>query len=152
MKGTPTVVLDEAEPLLSCAFPVELAGGELLFDWAVAQKTKILSLVPQTISLEDLFVIEWLTADACRQVGHQRNAEHLHASFAGGNSFERRTHPNEIAPNRMHHANLGRRFVVRAGKLHVDTFVQRRVDFAAGRAQASGVQIGEVDEMRAFDR
>jgi len=56
LKGEPRIVEDGAEPLVSCAFPVDAAAGELLFDWAVAQKAKILSLVPQTISLEDLFV------------------------------------------------------------------------------------------------
>jgi hypothetical protein len=42
--------------VLSCAFPVGASGGEALFDWAVAQKVKLVSLIPQTISLEDLFV------------------------------------------------------------------------------------------------
>jgi len=56
IKGAPSLVEDGAEPTLSCAFPVDLPGGEVLFDWAVAKKAKILSLVPQTISLEDLFV------------------------------------------------------------------------------------------------
>ena len=56
LKGSPQLVEDVAEPLVSCAFPVDAAGGELLFDWAVGQKAKILSLIPQTISLEDLFV------------------------------------------------------------------------------------------------
>jgi ABC-2 type transport system ATP-binding protein len=56
LKGEPRLVEDGVEPLVSCAFPIDAAGGELLFDWAVAQRAKILSLVPQTISLEDLFV------------------------------------------------------------------------------------------------
>ena len=56
LKGDPVLVQDGPEPLVSCAFPVDLPGGEMLFDWAVARKAKILSLVPQTISLEDLFV------------------------------------------------------------------------------------------------
>jgi len=56
LKGQPTLVADGAEPVLACAFPVTTPGGELLFDWAVAQGAKLLSLVPQTISLEDLFV------------------------------------------------------------------------------------------------
>jgi len=56
LRGDVQILEDGAEPLLSCAFPVDREGGELLFDWAVAQKVKLLSLVPQTISLEDLFV------------------------------------------------------------------------------------------------
>jgi ABC-2 type transport system ATP-binding protein len=56
LRGSPLVVEDGAEPLLTCAFPTDVSGGELLFDWAVAQKAKLVSLVPQTISLEDLFV------------------------------------------------------------------------------------------------
>ncbi len=56
LKDAPRLVEDGAEPLLSCAFPVGASGGEALFDWAVAQKVKLLSLVPQIISLEDLFV------------------------------------------------------------------------------------------------
>lgn len=56
IKGAPVLLEDTAEPLVSCAFPVDVAGGERLFDWAVGQKAKLLSLVPQTISLEDLFV------------------------------------------------------------------------------------------------
>jgi len=39
-----------------CTFPLDIAGGEALFDFAVAQKLKLISLVPRTISLEDLFV------------------------------------------------------------------------------------------------
>jgi len=56
LRGSPFVVEESNEPVLSCAFPVEAGGGELLFDWAVTQNLKILSLVPQTIRLEDLFV------------------------------------------------------------------------------------------------
>ena len=56
IKGAPRVLEDGPEPLLACAFPVDVAGGEVLFDWAVAQKAKLVSLVPQTIGLEDLFV------------------------------------------------------------------------------------------------
>jgi len=56
LRGDPVLVRDGDEPVVSCAFPVDLPGGEMLFDWAVARKAKILSLVPQTISLEDLFV------------------------------------------------------------------------------------------------
>jgi len=56
LKGAPQVLEDGPEPLLSCAFPMDLPGGEILFDWAVAHHAKILSLVPQTMNLEDLFV------------------------------------------------------------------------------------------------
>jgi ABC-type multidrug transport system ATPase subunit len=56
IKGEPQVVEAGAEPVVTCAFPVDVAGGEVLFDWAVAHRAKILSLVPQTIRLEDLFV------------------------------------------------------------------------------------------------
>ena len=56
VQGKPRLVEDGAEPVLSCAFPVDGSGGEILFDWAVGQKAKILSLIPQTIRLEDLFV------------------------------------------------------------------------------------------------
>jgi ABC-2 type transport system ATP-binding protein len=56
LKGTPQLLEDGAEPLLSCAFPVEVPGAEALFDWAVARRAKLLSLIPQTIRLEDLFV------------------------------------------------------------------------------------------------
>jgi ABC-2 type transport system ATP-binding protein len=56
LTGKPELLEDTDEPLLACAFPVQVSGGEALFDWAVAQHAKILSLVPQTISLEDLFV------------------------------------------------------------------------------------------------
>lgn len=56
LKGLPRLISDDKDPVLSCAFPVDLDGGELLFDWAVSHRAKLLSLVPQTISLEDLFV------------------------------------------------------------------------------------------------
>ena len=52
----PKILEDGVEPLLSCAFPVDKEGGVLLFDWAVSRKAKLLSLVPQVIRLEDLFV------------------------------------------------------------------------------------------------
>ena len=55
LRGEPRLVEDGAQPLLSCAFPVD-AGGEVLFDWAVAEKAQLVSLIPQTIRLEDLFV------------------------------------------------------------------------------------------------
>jgi len=56
LRGSPRLVEDGPEPVFSCAFPIDVPGGEVLFDWAVAQKAKLVSLVPQTISLEDLFV------------------------------------------------------------------------------------------------
>ncbi len=56
LKDQPRLVEDGAEPVLACAFPVGSDAGEMLFDWAVDQKVKLLSLIPQTISLEDLFV------------------------------------------------------------------------------------------------
>jgi len=56
LRGTPQLLEDGAEPLLSCAFPVDVPGAEALFDWAVARRAKLLSLIPQTIRLEDLFV------------------------------------------------------------------------------------------------
>ena len=56
LKGSPSLVEDGPQPLVSCAFPVDQSGAEALFDWAVSKKAKLLSLVPQTISLEDLFV------------------------------------------------------------------------------------------------
>ena len=39
-----------------CSFPLEISGGEVLFDFAVAHGLKLVSLIPQTIRLEDLFV------------------------------------------------------------------------------------------------
>ena len=56
LKGVPQLLEDGAEPLLAAAFPVDVPGGEALFDWAVGHRAKIVSLVPQTIRLEDLFV------------------------------------------------------------------------------------------------
>lgn len=56
LKGEAQILEDGAEPLLSCAFPLDRDGAEALFDWAVAHKAKLLSLIPQTIRLEDLFV------------------------------------------------------------------------------------------------
>jgi len=56
LKGEPALLEDTEAPLLECAFPVDHPGAEALFDWAVGQKIKLLSLIPQVISLEDLFV------------------------------------------------------------------------------------------------
>lgn len=56
LKSGPQLLASDPDPVLSCAFPVEVDGGVALFDWAVAQGWKIVALVPQTIRLEDLFV------------------------------------------------------------------------------------------------
>ncbi len=56
LKSVPNIAEEGPEPLLECAFPKDSGGGETLFDWAVAQRYKILALIPQTLSLEDLFV------------------------------------------------------------------------------------------------
>jgi len=56
LKSAPELVDDGPEPTLRCAFPLDQGGAEALFDWAVAERAKLLALVPQTIRLEDLFV------------------------------------------------------------------------------------------------
>ncbi len=41
---------------IKCAMESETRGGELLFDWAVANHYKILELVPESFSLEEIFI------------------------------------------------------------------------------------------------
>ncbi|NNM67627.1 MAG: ABC transporter ATP-binding protein [Spirochaetales bacterium] len=52
----PILIEDSADPLLECSFASNFGGAEALFDWAVSQHYKILALIPQNLSLEDLFV------------------------------------------------------------------------------------------------
>ena len=108
-------------------------------------------LAAAAAGLEDLGVVERLAADAGGQVGDQADAEHLEPGLAGGDRLERGAHADEVAADRAHHPDLGGRLVVGPGELHVDALVEARVDLAAQRAQARGVEVGEVDEVRALD-
>ena len=59
LAGLPDLVAPPSESAggsFLCRFPLDVAGGERLFDFAVAQRLKIVALVPQVIRLEDLFV------------------------------------------------------------------------------------------------
>ena len=60
--------------------------------------------------------------------------------------------PTRSPPIAPDHADLGRGLVVGSGELDVDALVEGRVDLAAQRAQPRGVEVGEVDEVRAVDR
>src|SRR3954451_12954752 len=46
--------------------------------------------------LEDLVVVEWLAADAGRQVGDEADAEHLHPGLAGRDRLEGGAHAHEL--------------------------------------------------------
>ena len=84
-------------------------------------------------------------------VGDQRDAEDLQPCLAGGDRLEGRGHADQVAADRADHADLGRGLVVRPGQLDVDALVEVRLDLAAERAQARGVEVGQVDEVRADD-
>src|SRR5699024_4867996 len=49
------------------------------------------------------------------------------------------------------HAHLGGGFVVGAAELGVDALVEARIDVLGDGSHAWGVQIGEIDEVRALD-
>lgn len=53
--GPADLVQDGDLPVVKVSFPTKMEGGEVLFDWAVTQGVKILSLVPETLTLEDVF-------------------------------------------------------------------------------------------------
>ena len=90
--------------------------------------------------------------DAGGRVRDQRDPQHLHAGLAGRDRLERRRHADQVAADGPHHGDLGRRLVVRPGELDVDTLVEPRVDGTAERAQATRVQVREVDEGGAGQR
>jgi len=53
--GKPDLLQDGDNPVFKLSFPSAVEGGEKLFDWAVAQNVKIISLIPETLTLEDVF-------------------------------------------------------------------------------------------------
>ena len=105
-----------------------------------------------TPGLQHLGVRQRLVADAGGEVGDQRDAEHLQAGLAGGDRLQRRGHADQVAAEDPGHLHLGRRLVVRAAELHVDALVEVGSTSRASVAQPRGVEVGEVDEVRALDR
>ena len=67
------------------------------------------------------------------------------ASSVGG-------HADEVAAEDLGHLHLGRRLVVRPAELDVDALVEVGSTSRAQVAQPRGVEVGEVDEVRALDR
>lgn len=59
---------DGPDPVFRLSFPSGVEGGERLFDWAVEHKIKILSLIPETLTLEDVF------AELTKEESHEGNA------------------------------------------------------------------------------
>src|SRR5699024_6639435 len=60
-------------------------------------------------------------------------------------------HADEVGAEDPGHAHLGGGFVVGAAELGVDALVEARIDVLGDGAHARGVQIGEIDEVRALD-
>ena len=58
-------------------------------------------------------------------------------SVAGGDHLVHRRHADEVGAERLQHADLGRRLVLRPGEPGVDALVERRVD-ARGPARGAG--------------
>ncbi len=97
-------------------------------------------------------MVQRLAGHAGGEVGDQAEPEHLQAGLAGGDRLQGGAHPDQVPAHRPHHADLGRRLVVRAGELRVDALVEAGLDLVAQRPQPGGVQVGEVDEGRAGQR
>ena len=76
--------------------------------------------------LEDFLVAQRHRADAGGEVGHERNAEDLHAGVPAGDGLQRGGHAHQVRADPLGVLHLGRGFVVRSGELGVDALVQRR--------------------------
>ncbi len=83
---------------------------------------------------------------AGRQVGDQRDRQHLGAEVAGGDRFQGRGHADQVGAEGAEHPDLGRGLVVRAGQRRVDALGQAGVGVAGQRPQPRRVQVGEVGE------
>src|SRR5687768_2648679 len=70
--------------------------------------------------LADLLAVERLAAQAGGEVGHQADAEDLHACLAGGDRLQRGAHADEVPAHDAGHPDLGGGLVVGAGELDVD--------------------------------
>ena len=78
--------------------------------------------------------------------------EHLHTCLASGDGFEHGRHSHEVTADRTNHRDLGRGLVVRAWKLNVDAFVERRVDLLEHGPDTRRIEVGQVNEVGTFDR
>ena len=81
-------------------------------------------------------------------VRHEGDSQHLHSRRPGCDRLERRRHSHEVRAQGPGHAHLGRRFIVRPGKLGVDALGKAGVDAPGDLAKPRGVQIGQIDEVR----
>ena len=86
------------------------------------------------------------------EVGHQREAEHLHTCLACRNRLESGRHSNQVTAKVLDHLNFGRGLIVRAAKLHINAFVELGIHASGHVAQALRVQVGQVDEGCALER
>ena len=85
--------------------------------------------------LDHLGVAETLPGQARRQVGDQRDAEHLRAQVAGRDRLQAGRHPDQVGAEPAQHGDLRRGLVVRAGHHRVDPVGQARVGLAGQRPQ-----------------
>ena len=141
--GTPVLISDHIN--LTATSPLE---GATFVDLTDLYSSRIRGLA----GFEDFLMAQRHRADAGGEVGHERNAEDLHARVAAGDGLERGGHAHQVRADPLGVLHLGRGFVVRAGELGVDAFVQAGIDLAGQAADPCGVQVGEVHEGGAFKR
>jgi hypothetical protein len=83
--------------------------------------------------VEHLFVVQRLASHTGCKVRHQRNAQDFGSCFPGRDGLKGGGHADQVPTHGPHHADLGGGFVVRAGELHVHTFIEARIEgFAHG--------------------
>ena len=100
---------------------------------------------------EDLFVIK-LVAQARREVGDQRQPQHLASLGTSRDRLEHRRHPDQVGAEHAGHPYLSGRLVLRAWEHRVDAFGDGRVDRLDQGAQPQRVDVGEIDEAGADER
>lgn len=102
--------------------------------------------------IDDFGVGEGLSGHACGPVGEAREGARFDPEGAGLDGFEHGGHSDGIGPERAHHADFGRRFVLRPEHPGVYAFAQRDAETFCGqsetRAEAGRIGFGHVHEMR----
>src|SRR5699024_9033305 len=101
--------------------------------------------------LDDFGVGQRGLLDAGGEVRHQRDAHEFETGLTCSDGLECGGHADEVGAEDPGHAHLGGGFVVGAAELGVDALVEARIDVHGDGAHARGVQIGEIDEVRALD-
>ena len=95
---------------------------------------------------------EWCLLNAGGQIRDERHPEHLHTALARRDRLERRRHPDDVSADSLRHLHFGGSLIVWATELAVDALIQARIDRARQVADATRIQVSEVDERCTLER